>query len=166
MSADRIWHQNFYNSMRIRNIFINLRQRRWWVRWWTGRTILFFVRVSVKTALKPNSQSAFHRYMDTDCFCSIVCLLREQIKLNKCERRWAFAQPSPSSTLYLFSASCLSSSSLSFFLSLDIANFFHTLEKRIRRTEELLCLEIQNAKQLMKKNRQDSIKNYVIRFVN
>lgn len=83
--------------------------RHWWVRWWAEQRF-FFRSVSVKTALKPNSQSAFHRYTDTVCFCSIVCLLREQIKLNRCERRWAFEQPSPSSTLYLCSALCLSSS--------------------------------------------------------
>lgn len=50
----------------------------------------------LKSTLNPNSQRAFidilTLYQMPFSFCSIVCLLREQIKLNKCERFGPFEQ--------------------------------------------------------------------------
>lgn len=95
-----IWNRNFYNSMRIRKIFINLCWT-FWVRQWGWLNFVFFSwnRYSIRIPKVPFIAIYIYIYIDI-CFCSIVCLLREQIKLNRCDRLWPFVQSSD--TVFVF----------------------------------------------------------------
>lgn len=118
----------------------------------------------MKTALKPSSQSAFHRYMDTVCFCSIVCLLREQIKLNRCDAPVGiWTAITIVDTVFVFGSLFIFILSLSLFRHRKLFSFAketNLADKGVASTW------IENVKRLTKKNRRDSIKNYVIRFIN
>lgn len=100
----------------------------------------------MKSVLNRNSQSAFHRNIYIGiCFCSIVCLLREQIKLNRCERLWPFVQSSD--TVFVFGYLFI------FGLILVISNFFYAKETKLENEGIALTFEeIQSDLELLNKN--------------